>query len=93
MPKIIATLRAPFALVALTAALFSAGHAFAADIQERPAANLRLSEYSSRACVEDCITKCRAARAQCSENKDRGDECRAQFQICARRCVVSCNPR
>jgi hypothetical protein len=93
MPNIIATLRAPFALVALAAALFSAGHVFAADIQERPAANLRLSEYSSRACVEDCITKCRAAKAQCSGNKDRGDECRAQFQICARRCVVSCNPR
>jgi len=93
MPNIIATLRAPFALVALAAALFSAGHVFAADIQERPAANLRLSEYSSRACVEDCITQCRAARAQCSGNNDRGDECRAKFQICARRCVVSCNPR
>jgi hypothetical protein len=97
MPKLIARLPAVLIPLSLSAALaglwIGAGAAAAADIQEKPAGKLRLSEYSARSCVEDCITRCRAAKAQCGGGKDRGDECRAQFQICARRCVVSCNPR
>jgi hypothetical protein len=58
--------------------------------QSPPAASryLRLAEGSSRSCMDGCIAQCRAAQQGCS-----GGNCRAQFQICARRCVVSCGPR
>lgn len=51
----------------------------------------RLAEGpSGRGCAENCVAQCRAAQSSCS-----GDaaSCRAQFQICARRCVVSCGSR
>lgn len=80
-------------MVGLAAAQLAAERAAAADVQEKPAARWRMSEYSSRSCAEDCIAQCRAAKAQCSTAKERADECRAQFQICARRCVVACSAR
>jgi hypothetical protein len=63
-------------------------HTEAAD---RPlfAGLLRLTEGPSgnRGCAENCVAQCRQAQSSCS-----GDaaSCRAAFQICARRCVVSC---
>jgi hypothetical protein len=58
--------------------------------QSRPSAarNLRVAEGGSRACMDGCMAQCRAAQQGCS-----GGNCRAQFQICARRCVVSCGSR
>jgi hypothetical protein len=59
--------------------------------QSRPMAEsdyFDLAEGSSRGCAENCVIQCREAQRTCS-----GDaaSCRAQFQICARRCVVSCD--
>lgn len=53
-----------------------------------PPRRLRLSE--GRSCTESCMGQCREAQRSCS-----GDaaSCRANFQICARRCVVSCGSR
>src|SRR5262245_14104693 len=53
-----------------------------------PPRRLRLSE--GRNCTESCMGQCREAQRSCS-----GDaaSCRANFQICARRCVVSCGSR
>jgi hypothetical protein len=56
---------------------------------ERAMRALRLAEGSSRACTESCIAQCRSAERSCGGKA----ECRAQFQICARRCVVSCGSR
>lgn len=55
-----------------------------------PAGGFRLAEGPGRGCAENCVAQCRAAQSSCS-----GDaaSCRAQFQICARRCVVSCSSR
>jgi hypothetical protein len=39
-------------------------------------------------CTESCMSQCRSAARSCS-----GANCNAQFQICARRCVVSCGAR
>ena len=65
----------------------------AADIEEDPAAALRLSQKSGRSCTESCMSECRADRTDCKEQKtDDETSCRAQFQICVRRCVVSCSP-
>lgn len=50
---------------------------------------LRLAEGSSRSCSESCVAQCRSAERACGGKPD----CRAQFQICARRCVVSCGSR
>jgi hypothetical protein len=47
----------------------------------------RLSQ-ANRGCMESCMGQCRSAQQGCS-----GPNCRAQFQICARRCVVSCGSR
>lgn len=70
-----------------------ANPAGAADIEEDPAAALRLSQKSSRSCTESCMSECRAHRTDCKEQKtDDENSCRAQFQICVRRCVVSCSP-
>jgi hypothetical protein len=50
---------------------------------------LRLVEGPSgnRGCAENCVAQCRQAQSSCSGD---GASCRAAFQICARRCVVSC---
>jgi hypothetical protein len=57
-------------------------------IAVQPRKRLRLSE--GRSCTESCIAQCREAQRGCSG--DAGS-CRANFQICARRCVVSCGSR
>jgi hypothetical protein len=50
---------------------------------------MRMAEGSSnKTCTESCISQCRNAERNCSSG-----ECKAQFQICARRCVVSCGGR
>jgi hypothetical protein len=41
-----------------------------------------------RGCSESCVAQCRAAERSCSGDRAA---CRAEFQICARRCVVSCD--
>jgi hypothetical protein len=46
-----------------------------------------LSE-GGRGCSENCVAQCRAAERSCSGDRAA---CRAEFQICARRCVVSCD--
>jgi hypothetical protein len=73
----------------------SASASRAADLnmdspQSRPETprHLRFAQGGNRACMDGCIAQCRAAQQGCS-----GDNCRAQFQICARRCVVSCGSR
>jgi hypothetical protein len=53
--------------------------------------SLRLAQSGDRACSERCVTQCRAALAQCESAGN--SNCRAQFQICARRCVVTCGSR
>jgi hypothetical protein len=94
MPNVVAM---PFGLL-LVLFVFSglvagrAGPAFGADIQESPAAKLRMSQDSSRGCTERCMSQCRAALSACSSGGAK-DTCRAEFQICARRCVVSCGSR
>jgi hypothetical protein len=72
-----------------------ANPAGAADIEEDPAAAFRLSQKSSRSCTESCMAQCRAERTDCREGKtdDNNDNCPAQFQICVRRCVISCSPK
>jgi hypothetical protein len=57
-------------------------------IAAAPRSRLRLSE--GRSCTESCIGQCREAQRSCSG--DAGS-CRANFQICARRCVVTCGSR
>ena len=75
-------------------AVIFANSAGAADMEEDPAAALRLSQKSSRACTESCMSECRADRTGCTEQRtDDEASCRAQFQICARRCVVACSPK
>jgi hypothetical protein len=65
----------------------------AADMEEDPAAALRLSQKSSRNCTGSCMAECRAERTVCTDGKtDDEGSCRAQFQICVRRCVISCSP-
>jgi hypothetical protein len=54
------------------------------------AGSFRLAEGPGRGCAENCVAQCRAAQSGCSGN---AASCRAQFQICARRCVVSCSSR
>lgn len=66
--------------------------ASAADIKETRTENLRLSQNSQRNCMEGCIAQCRAALASCESGKSNSN-CRTQFQICARRCVVACGGR
>ena len=66
----------------------------AADMEEDPAAAVRLSQKASRTCTESCTAECRADRTGCAEQKtDDQTSCRAQFQICVRRCVVACSPK
>jgi hypothetical protein len=66
----------------------------AADIEEDPAAAVRLSQKASRSCTESCTAECRADRSGCTEQKtDDQASCRARFQICVRRCVVACSPK
>ena len=66
----------------------------AADMEEDPAAAVRLSQKASRTCTESCTAECRAGRTGCAEQKtDDQQSCRAQFQICVRRCVVACSPK
>lgn len=66
----------------------------AADMEEDSAAAVRLSQKSSRSCTESCMSECRADRTGCKEQKtDDEASCRAQFQICVRRCVVACSPK
>ena len=68
--------------------------AYAADMEEDPAAAVRLSQKASRSCTESCTAECRAHRTGCGEQKtDDQASCRAQFQICVRRCVVACSPK
>jgi hypothetical protein len=77
------------------AAMFN-GPADAADIEEDPAAALRLSRKSARACTDGCMTECRDDRKQCTDSKAddvSANKCPAQFQICVRRCVISCSPK
>jgi hypothetical protein len=72
-----------------------ANPAGAADIEETPAASLRLSQLSDGSCTKSCMADCRSTRAECRDRKAKSDKdnCRAQFQICVRRCVVSCGPK
>jgi hypothetical protein len=94
MPKLIAQ----YCLLLILLPILSApgfdrivfGVAAAADIQEHPAAKLRLSQRSDQECIDKCIAECRADKSECSGGKGSNDACRARFQICARRCVVSC---
>ena len=68
----------------------------AADIEEDPAAALRLSRKTARSCTDSCMAECRDDRKQCTENKTDNDsvnKCPAEFQICVRRCVISCSPK
>jgi hypothetical protein len=87
----------PCRIIALLVLFFASTNAsLAADLnmtdapQSRPETPryLRLAEGGNRACMDGCIAQCRAAQQGCS-----GENCRAQFQICARRCVVSCGSR
>jgi hypothetical protein len=81
----------------LAVALMAGGQANrtdAADIEEDPAAALRLAQKASRSCTESCMSECRAEKTDCTEGKtDAKISCRAQFQICVRRCVVACSPK
>jgi hypothetical protein len=72
-----------------------ANPAGAADIEEVPPASFRMSQRSDRNCTESCMADCRAARAECRESKadKETNNCPAQFQICVRRCVISCGPK
>jgi hypothetical protein len=56
--------------------------------KEAHATDLRLAQSGDRACAERCVAQCRAALAQCESAGN--SNCRTQFQICARRCVVTC---
>lgn len=56
---------------------------------QKPVAGKRLAEGSSRACKASCIAQCRAQEQACGG----GRRCAAQYQICARRCVVKCESR
>jgi hypothetical protein len=67
--------------------------AAAIDMGEAGGAKLRLARRGDRACVERCIGQCRAARAVCNGAGNSPAACRTQYQICARRCVVSCSSR
>ncbi len=80
-------------LAVLIASALMGEMAFAADMEETPGAELKAALRASRACTENCITDCRAERAGCESEPKPKDVCRAQFQICARRCVVACSPR
>jgi hypothetical protein len=67
----------------------SISHATPALPYERPCTDcFELAEGSSKTCTESCMSQCRSAEQSCS-----GSGCKAQFQICARRCVVSCGSR
>lgn len=72
-----------------------ANPADAADIEEPPAESFRMSQQSGRSCTESCMADCRAARAECVDGKadSEANKCPAQFQICVRRCVISCGPK
>jgi hypothetical protein len=93
MPRIFIPCRI-IALLALCLAGASAPQAADLNMTDAPQLrpqrqrHLRLAEGSNRACMDGCIAQCRAAQQGCS-----GGNCRAQFQICARRCVVSCGSR
>jgi hypothetical protein len=66
----------------------------AADMEEDPAAAVRLSQKASRNCTESCMSECRADRVDCKEQKnDDENSCRVEFQMCVRRCVVTCSPK
>jgi hypothetical protein len=56
---------------------------------KKPVAGKRLAEGSSRACMVSCIAQCRAQEEACGGSR----RCASQYQICARRCVVTCGPR
>jgi hypothetical protein len=79
----------------LAGGLAGASPAGAADIEEDPAAAYRLSREASRVCTDGCMGRCRTDRTDCKDGKTGEDteNCPAQFQICARRCVVSCSPK
>lgn len=74
-------------LLALTfsATAFAAWSADGLPATRAPLA-VRVAEGSGRACVASCIAQCRAEEQSCGG----GSSCGAQYQICARRCVVSC---
>ena len=83
------------AAAVMAGGLAGAGPAGAADIEEDPAAAFRLSRQASRVCTDGCIAGCRTDRTDCKDGRtgEGQENCRAQFQICARRCVVSCSPK
>jgi hypothetical protein len=56
---------------------------------QKPVAGTRLAEGSSRACMASCIAQCRAQEEACGSS----GRCATQYQICARRCVVTCGSR
>ena len=68
------------------------GWALAADMQEGAKSSQKLSQDAGRTCTETCIAQCRSALAACAKGSSK-DPCRAEFQICARRCVVACGSR
>lgn len=81
--------------VCLIAAFAVSGHAadlYQPDPRLLPAADIIESQGTkpNRSCTENCMAQCRAAESSCSGERS---SCRAQFQICARRCVVSCGSR
>lgn len=65
----------------------------AVENQSQRGESLRLTQRGDRACVERCINQCRATLAACEGGGNNRSVCRTQFQICARRCVVSCGGR
>ena len=83
-----------FAVAVLSSGMSWAAPAVAADIEEDPAAALRLSQKTSRSCTESCMSECRADRTDCKQQQTDDDDisCRARFQMCVRRCVVACSP-
>ena len=82
-----------FAIALLAGGMIWAAPAVAADMQEDPAAALRLSQKSGRSCTESCMSECRADRTDCKQQSSVEEtSCRAQFQMCVRRCVVACSP-
>jgi hypothetical protein len=65
--------------------------AAAAPANDTRETDLQLALSGDSACTERCVAQCRAALAQCESAGN--SNCRAQFQICARRCVVTCGSR
>lgn len=73
---------------ALALALLFGHPALAADLT--PEEELIDSNREIDACKARCAEECRAKERDCQLERGPSPSCRAQLQICARRCVVSC---